>query len=328
MYRFVLTLYIFSILLTATTLASTNCLYEQDPFSADADPYQSRPTFVEPNFINHLYKKRDPIEFYEDGLADENGKPRANDMQLMGNYVIDYNSWLGYGDKGTVWLAQHLPTKIFVAVKAVTRRWCEPQQYPDVLSLKKLQRLYGLFTGDYKNMEKTFFFMPLAHGVASINLQYCEDYPVKAVIEVDTLKINNLDVGLHLISCFIKEIEYFAKRGYYQVDAQAGHLYVCNNFKSVCIIDYDGTQSTESIPESEWDISPFRWSLVTFLGIHERGVFESYESLPADKLSQLKNPPYLISFLKAITPYQNQRRGHSLTQLKEDFKILQTNLEY
>ena len=131
---------------------------------------------------------------YEDAegdwlLVDLNGKPRNDRMQKMGDFIIDYNFMLGYGDKGCVWLAQHAPSKIFVAAKSVSP-YGDPMDYPDVLSLQKLKRLYGLFKAhNHNNNEQTFIFMPLTNGIPSASLRHREAFPVKAIIQGDALSI-------------------------------------------------------------------------------------------------------------------------------------------
>lgn len=299
------------------------CLHEQNPLPTKDDPYQSKSVALSQDLLNHIfYGKNEEIEFYKGGLVDLSGNPRNDQMQKRGDFIIDYKFMLGYGDKGCVFLAQHAPSKIFVAAKSVSS--CEnPLHYPDVLSLQKLERLYGLFkTRNDDHREETLIFMPLANGVPSTSLKNMKAFPVKATIQDHTLNINNLEVGLNLISCFIKEVEYFGKSGYFQVDAQAAHVYVCDNFQSVCIIDYDGEQRAQSIPEAEWCIAPYWSSIVNFLGIHTNGVFGSWDLLPSDKIAQLKQPQHLIDFLKAVD--NNKRGSYSLAQLKLDFKTLKT----
>ena len=303
------------------TKPQTGCFYEQEPYPAVDDPYQSKPTVLSQDLLSDIfYNKNEEREFYKGGLVDTHGKPRNDRMQKMGDFIIDYQFRLGYGEKGAVWLAQHAPSKIFVAVKTVSP-YKAPTDYPDVLSLQKLKRLYGLFKAhNHNNNEQTFIFMPLANGIPSTSLSYNKTFPVKATIQGDTLSIDQLDVGLNLISSFIKEVEYFAKSGYYQIDQQVGQVYVCNNFQSICIIDYDGEQRAQSIPETEWFVDPLRWGIINFLGIHKDGVFESSTLLPTDKISQLKQPKHLIDFFKAVD--NNKRGPYSLAQLKLDFKFL------
>lgn len=298
--------------------------YEQAPFPAKDDPYQSKPTVLLLDLLNNIFDgEKDEIEFYKSEFINIKEKLRNNNMQEMGNFIIDYNFRLGYGDRGSVWLAQHVPSNIFVATKIVSPQ--DPINYSDVLTLQKLKRLYGLFKAHTpQNLEKTFIFMPLANGIPSTVLKYSETFPVKATVQDGILRIKNLEIALNLIKSFIKEIEYFAKSGYYQIDQQVAQVYACNDFQSVCIIDYDGEQRTQPIPETEWFIDPLRWSIINFLGIHEDGVFESSTLLPSDKISQLRQPDHLIAFLKAVD--NNKEGPYSLAQLKVDFENLKSGL--
>lgn len=305
--------------------AQDGCFYEQEPFPAEDDPYQSKPIMLSQDILKHILNDGnrgiEPCPC-EGGLLDIIEKHPNNRMQKMRDFIIDYNFRLGSGDKGNVWLAQHVPSKIFVAVKTVSS-YIEPPKYPDVVSLEQLKRLYGLFKAhNHENIEQIFIFMPLANGIPSISLRNSEAFPVKTTVKDGTLNIKNLEVSLNLISCFIKEVEYFSKSGYFQVDAQAVHVYVCNNFQSVCIIDYDGEQRAHSIPETEWCIAPYRFSIINFLGIHEYGVFKSSTLLPPDKVSQLKQPKHIIDFLKAVD--NNKVGPYSLAQLKLDFNALRS----
>jgi hypothetical protein len=305
------------------------CFHEQDPIPADDDPYQSKPTVVSDDLINHIfYNNNEKMEFYRNGLVDANGKPRKDDIKKIGNFVIDYDFRLGYGDKGVVYLAQHVPTRIFVAVKSV---WLfnEPIDYPDVLSLLKLKRLYGLFKiCNVTKREETLIFMPLANGIPSTLLSCSQTFPVKANIENNFLNFDNLEIGLNLINSFIKELEYFAKCGYLQLDMQPGQVYICNDFQSICIIDYDGEQQDQSISENEYYINPLLWSIINLLGIHEYGIFHNlfdWDPLPVsiDKMSQIKNLPHVIDFVRAIDCYK--KTGYTLAQLKLDFETLKMN---
>lgn len=141
---------------------------------------------------------------------------------------------------------------------------------------------------------------------------------MKATIQGDLLEISDLDISIRLIKNFIKEIEYLAKKGYLQIDQQMAHVYICQELQSVCIIDYDGKQYEHQIEEYNWDISPFRASIINFLGIHQWSVFESSQLLPLDKLSQLQGPQPMIKFLQSID--NDKSGGYSLFQLKSDFQ--------
>ncbi|MEI8296219.1 MAG: hypothetical protein WCG04_06840 [Alphaproteobacteria bacterium] len=306
--------------------AGESCFYQQDPVPAQDDPYQSQPLAISQNLLGNTFPKdEEKIAFYKDGLVDMERNPRRVNMQKIGNFVIDYKFSLGYGDKGYVKLSQHVDTRIFVAVKIVNTK--APEDYPDVLSLKKLKRLYGLFRApDPKGMEKIFIFMPLANGISSHVLgQGDSEFPVKATVEHGLLKIDKLEVALNLVNSFIKEVEYFAKSGYFQADQGTSHVYACNDFQDVCIVDYDGRQSEGPINESEWDVRGFRFNIINLLGIHEQGVFGDWNLLPAKKISKLKGPKHIIKFLKAID--NNNKGSYSLQQLKLDFKALKLACE-
>ncbi|MBX9621106.1 MAG: hypothetical protein K2X28_03615 [Alphaproteobacteria bacterium] len=297
------------------------CFYAQKPLPAADDPYQATPMELSVDLLNHIFygaNKEENISFYEGGLIDSDGKPRKSDMRKMGEFVIDYKVSLGYGDKGAVFLAQHVPSRVFVAVKSIFPD-SEPMKYADVLSLQKLNRLYGVFNGlDLLKRERTHIFMPLANGIPSTKLEWSPSFTVKATIEDGILKISNLDISRRLIQNFIKEVEYFARSGYLQIDQHIDHVYVCPELQSVYIIDYDGTQYEHPIEERNWGISPFRASIINFLGIHQWGVFESSQLLPLDKLSQLQGPQPMIKFLQSID--NNKSGGYSLFQLKSDFQ--------
>ncbi len=299
------------------------CFYAQKPLPAADDPYQATPMELSVDLLNHIFygaNKEENISFYKDGLIDSDGNSRKSDMRKMGDFVIDYNVSLGYGDRGAVFLAQHVPSRIFVAVKSIFLD-SEPMKYTDVLSLQKLNRLYGVFKGhDNLKRERTHIFMPLANGIPSTNLQWSPSFTVKTAIKDGILEISNLNFSIGLIKNFIKEIEYFSRSGYLQIDQHMDHVYVCPELQSVCIIDYDGKQYEHPIEEYNWDISPFRASIINFLGIHQWGIFESSQLLPLDKLSQLQGPQPMIKFLQSID--NDKSGGYSLFQLKSDFQTL------
>lgn len=116
------------------------CFYAQKPLPAADDPYQATPMELSVGLLNHIFygaDKAENISFYKDGLIDSDGNPRKSDMRKMGEFIIDYNVMLGYGDRGTVFLAQHVPSRVFVAVKSINSD-SKPMEYTDVLSLQKL----------------------------------------------------------------------------------------------------------------------------------------------------------------------------------------------
>lgn len=299
------------------------CFYAQQPFPAEGDPYQASSMGLSTDLLNHVFygaNKEENISFYKDGLVDSDGNPRKSNMRKMGDFVIDYNVSLGYGDSGAVFLAQHVPSRVFVAVKSVNSD-SEPMEYTDVLSLQKLNRLYGVFKGhDDLKRERTHIFMPLANGIPSTKLEWSPSFTIKATIQDGRLEVSNLGMSIHLIQNFIKEVEYFSASGYLQIDQHMDHVYVCPELQSVCIIDYAGKQYEHPIEERNWDISPFRASLINFLGIHQWGVFDSWQLLPLDKLSQLQGPQPILKFLQSID--NNKSGGYSLFQLKSDFQTL------
>ncbi len=205
-------------------------IYEAEDLSpAPEDPWKKRLSkTLSPQFIQRLYdrnKESYPSEkevHSAISMTDSEGKVKeSKSLQPMGNFVFHKALAIGSGEEGTVYLAQHIPTGVYAAVKEISVGSNQKvTTFPEYRALKDLKRLYACYLHKHK-VEKRgtlYLYMPLVIG-ETINSYYCwdeESVKEKLGVEINEKKevtYKNWPLNLHLMRTFIEEYKYTGGKG-------------------------------------------------------------------------------------------------------------------
>jgi hypothetical protein len=279
--------------------------------------------------------------FYEDqqgiGMITADGKVK-NDPSLVrvDDFVFDEKVCLGTGCDGSVYLAQHIPTKIFVAVKAAETLATdnENNEYQFLVRLNRLFAYYSLdlfIDGRKSSLRKqTYAFIPLVEGdiiwrSARLNE---EAYVTDKIVSYDPFKLR-----FSLMRSLLAELRYLAQCGIYQPEPISKNILITDDFQQITVVDFGGAGrvahqsylynrvthrsflNNSSIDPSSYDVSSYTEYFTDYLLGHSSRDFVWFT---------LSKSPYIKEFkekLNSMPVRSLQTVSDAVDELEKAWKI-------
>lgn len=310
-------------------VADPYTVYEKEDFSpASDDPWKGHPIkTLSPEFKKQLYETN-KIDYLNEDEFDEsinmNSEMSAEKHRIkkMGNFVFRTTLRIGSGEEGSVYLAQHIPSGVYAAIK-MTTFYGEAENDLEYLALKNLERLYGCY------VENTTMSLcvPLVTGRSVV--PYVSSYPsqerVKTLLAVTLteekeITYDNWSLNAHLMQTFLDEFEYCSRKGACS-DGAPQNILVTED-SQIVFVDQTACKSTPpEVRVIHESLTFFHY----FLGLapfrKERGErFELREDIkfppPVRELNEI-----VVNAMKALKPI------YTLAQIKEAFSKFKADME-
>lgn len=206
-------------------------VYKNDTFQPAEDDHWKHRLIKEPSeaFIEGLFRKSKfkTIEELREAMKMTSSEET---LEKMGDFVFDKRIILGAGVEGTVYLAQHIPSRSYAAVKR-TRRTSEFEAF------KNLGRCYGCFKKD----EYNYFYTPLITGTT---LHSYSITPEDIGISMDqgVVKYGNWPHNLKLLDAYLNELQRCLKHEGIPQELDAKSMFVIeepNSSPQMVFVDLD-----------------------------------------------------------------------------------------
>lgn len=280
-----------------------NEIFKSESLQADPqDPYQYRPTKLCSQVLEKLPLSR--RGFYEDPNS------LRNDPSLIsiGDFVYDKKACLGNGCEGAVYLAQHLPTCTFVAMK----HSCPTKFYTDVgfLALQRLNRVFAYYSQEeYINKNKityAYLFMPLVEGetLRHISQSQLLDEVAPISIKEGKLVLENFDIRLGLIKSLISQLTYLAKKGVYQREYNPGNILITHSLNEVVLVDF-GVNGGQAHPITDSPIDPTVYEATGYVSFLTKDLLGigSGRKVSCREFVKANPPQCLLTFRQSLDKY-------------------------
>jgi hypothetical protein len=290
------------------------CVFpEPNSYSAhNEDPFKERACLVD---CDAVLKQR----FFSHTKEDIKLFDRENQKVIkVGSFIIDERLLLGYGDSAYVYLAYQPSTDMLFAAKRMYD--CAPytlKEGGDYISLKKLDRLYGVYQKVIGQHDTVFFvFLPFG-GVRSID-------GAPSFLKEKSMS-ENLTVRQSLVDALLTELSYLASRGVWHLDQRSEHYMGGLQYKHIMAIDLDSIlfdapkQTQTSISEDIYGVTRVHQGI-----IHRLIIGESYEhtwkAYITEQLNQSEDSRKGMEKFKQFFRNDSDAGTHSLTKAKLAWK--------
>lgn len=310
------------------SVADPYTIYEKEDFSpASDDPWKAHPIkTLSPEFKKQLYETNrthylNEDEFHEAINMNTEMSAEKHKIKKIGSFNFRTTLRIGSGDEGSVYLAQHIPSGVYAAIK-MTTVYGEAGNDLEYLALKNLERLYGCYV---ENTTMSLC-MPLVTGR---NVLPYTSYPsqerVKTLLGVTLTEekeiiYNNWNLNAHLMQTFLDEFEYCSRKGTCS-DGAPQNILVTEDSQIVFV---DQTACTPTPPEARIiheSLTFFHY----FLGL---APFRKKERKRFELREDIKFPPPVREFNKIVVNAMNASEPiYTLAQVKETFSKFKIDME-
>lgn len=309
-------------------VADPYTIYEKEDFSpASDDPWKGHPIKVlSPEFKKQLYEnnKTDYLnedEFHEAINMNTEMSAEKHKIKKIGSFNFRTTLRIGSGEEGSVYLAQHIPSGVYAAIK-MTTVYGEAGNDLEYLALKNLERLYGC----YVENTRMSLCMPLVMGRNVLPyISYPSQERVKTLLDVTLteekeITYNNWKLNAHLMQTFLDEFEYCSRKGACS-DGAPQNILVTEDSQIVFV---DQTACGPTPPETRViheSLTFFHY----FLGL---APFRKKEGKRFELREDIKFPPPVREFNKIVVNAMNALEPiYTLAQVKEIFSKFKIDME-
>ncbi|MBL8677217.1 MAG: hypothetical protein JNJ47_07360, partial [Alphaproteobacteria bacterium] len=197
--------------------------------------------------LAHDYPTIEGLKSTSGGIGMQNYHD-GEELVTMGEFIYNPKLMIGHGGEGCVYLAQHNPSKSYVALKIAPVTENTDSQYN---ALKKLGRLYACYSRRSQSetdRRNYYIFMPLVDG-HHITFYHCispesasEKLGINSSerIAENKIKLNyrDVDFNFRLVQSLIEELEFLGAKGvWYEIHHD--NIMVNKSQKVVCIDLHD-----------------------------------------------------------------------------------------
>jgi hypothetical protein len=156
-------------------------------------------------------------------------------LGLKGNYryfeangdpiVVDFDTAIGHGKMGKIYLGQNLKTKEFLALKTIAINTVIPRNEQEIVGLRNLKRLRGVIPDIEKNC--VYMAMELINGPTLSKYDFKQH-------------VRDLTLAIHLAIAYLDELDYVAQSNVNQTDQNSGNVMVDLKKNKVFLTDFGG----------------------------------------------------------------------------------------
>lgn len=286
------------------------CLYQRPDLTPSADdPYKVRLTEVTPTLMDTIsnprpetFKNEKVAEFYKHSLMSKDEiKNIADPRRKVGPYRV--GGFLGNGDEGYVYLAQHMPSQILCAVKTFSR---DPglsfeeaaKRIGEVGSYQDIERLFGLYRSkkwEHHDLASYYMFIPLVDGNLVNYFSYSKSFNFyNYELNGNQLVYHNLRQNLELLQATLREHQYLFDHRVAQVEVNSPNTMFSYDGKYLVFVDLGGTLASVKNEET-YDVSLYSLFYLRALGIYDHLEKNSYDL-------KVKVPEAIKKFHEKIRP--------------------------
>lgn len=310
-------------------VADPYTIYEKEDFSpASDDPWKGHPIkILSPKFKKQLYEENkthylNEDEFHESINMNTEMSAEKHKIKKMGNFVFRTTLRIGSGEEGGVYLAQHIPSGVYAAIK-MTTFYGEAENQPEYLALKNLERLYGCYVED----TTMSLCMPLVTGRNAVPYQspYASQERIKTLLgvtltEKKEITYDNWDLNVHLMQTYLDEFEYCSRKGTWS-DGAAQNILVTED-SQIVFVDQKACRPTPPETRVMHESLCFFHYFLGLIPFRKKGGkrFELREDI--------KFPPPIRAFNKIVVDSMNASDPiYTLAQIKEAFSKFKIDMK-
>lgn len=336
--KYIISTLIVFITVYSNIFASGRELYTRNDLSPEAsDPWKEQLTTCLPEkFCQKLYgENKTNFSNEEEFLCNLKITTHQEDYltKKFGDFIFYSKIKIGRGEEGSIYLARHIPTENYIAVKRMPYR----EKYPtDALTaLQSLNRLFGAFTEEISDNPKNIYnylylFMPLVIGksMTCFGSMVEEEVEAKLGVTVNSNQVityNNWAQTIRLMQAFMDEIEYCGKNSTVDIDESTHHWIVSKDKKYVIFVDLHSSPASTPVPDEKINTYFKLYQFLVFMALNAYTKLDnSYEIREG-----LVLPDPVASFLNEIKAARKRpnKSFYSLSDLKNIFEKLKLEMD-
>ena len=252
-------------------------LYFKESLEPDLqDPYKLRPTTLSASLLERIgTQDLSRVDFYQNLLSLPTAAKNTltDPREKIGDFKVDFRAPLGKGEEGEVYLAQHIETRVFTAVK---KMWCSSSGFPDeFFAYKNLNRCFALYAEEIDPLSSSrnrysYLFIPLIDGLSLDwwNSPIARERLGVSIEQDNSVHYLDLRKNVNLLESIVDELRYCHKRGVVQPEATSTNLMFSYDLEHFFMIDLAcSTSSQVNLEDSKYKVTNYKIFLYYALGI-------------------------------------------------------------